>query len=182
MSPQTELTMAEHCFFDYAEPRRFGCTGNLTCEASAYLRAQEDWQSLVAAAAAQTPHLDDFDAMICDADSLARMIDETGDVVVRQSLRMVAEMRKFTIGAGVPFAPSEKAREIFQKADREWDQQLDLHPVYTKWLLLTDLVACTRLALVEALDRAPSEVIRHAVREVLAFRDAFELAHGRVFR
>lgn len=174
--------MAEHCFFDYAPVRSAGTYGELTCEASIYQSAQEDWQKIVATLPTHAHHVDDLDAMICDADRLAGLIGASTDVVVRQSLRMIAEMRKFTAGAGAPFLPSKASLEILEKADEEWDAQLDLHPVYTKWLLQADLVACPRRTLIEALDRAPSNVIRHAVREVLSFREAFELAHGRIFR
>lgn len=176
--------MSEHCFFDYAPARIAGTSGDLTCETSVYRRAQDDWQSIVAALPAPANHVDDIDGMICDADRLAGLIDSTTDVVVRQSLRMVAEMRKFTAGAGAgaPFLPNKASLEILDKADEEWDAQLNLHPVYTKWLLQADLVACPRHTVIEALDRAPSDVIRHAVRELLSFREAFELAHGRIFR
>jgi hypothetical protein len=174
--------MAEHCFFDYALPRSAALANCLTCEEATYDRVQEQWQQIISATPALAHKIEDVDSMICDADELASLIDETTDIVVRQALRMVAEMRLFTAGAGTPFTPSAASQAILHQADVEWAQQLDIHPSFTKWLLQADLVACARSTIIEALKRAPSEVIRHAVREVLSFREAFELAHGRVFR
>ncbi len=174
--------MPEHSFYDHALPRGSSQLIGLACEAAIYQRAHQDWCAIVAASPVLESQISEVDTMVCSADEIAALVAQASDVVIRQSLRIVAELREFTCTSGVPFRPSATSRATLQRADAEWEQHLDLHPAYTKWLLQNSPVTCTRTVLLEAMERAPSDVTRHAMREVLIFREAFELAHGRVFR
>lgn len=174
--------MPEHSFSDHTLPRVPSQPTGLACEAAIYQRAHQDWLAIVAASPVLESQISDLDTMVCSADDITALVEQTSDVVVRQSLRMIAELREFTSTSGIPFQPSPTSQDTLELADAEWEQHLDQHPAYTKWLLQNSPVTCTRTVLLEAIERAPSDVTRHAMREVLIFREAFELAHGRVFR
>lgn len=174
--------MPEHSFYDHALPRGSNQLIGLSCEAAIYQRAHQDWLAIVAASPVLESQISEVDTMVCSADDIAALVEQASDLVVRQSLRMIAELREFTSTSGIPFRPSQPSLATIDLANAEWEQHLDQHPAFTKWLLQNSPVTCTRTVLLEAIERAPSDVTRHAMREVLIFRDAFELAHGRVFR
>lgn len=174
--------MPEHSFSDHTLPRGGSQPAGLACEAAIYQRAQQDWLAIVAASPVLESQISDLDTMVCSADDITAMVEQTSDVVIRQSLRMIAELREFTSTSGIPFRPNPTSQDTLEMADAEWELHLDQHPAYTKWLLQNSPVTCTRRVLLEAIERAPSDVTRHAMREALIFREAFELAHGRMFR
>lgn len=111
------------------------------------------------------------DPHICNLDTLAELIALAPTSLIRQVLREAAYCREqmaSALGLAAPAADA-RARLVLAGANAEWEILQSAHPEYSFWL--NDRFTCTRSMLIDGMLFAPTDTIRHVLRETFCFRE-----------
>jgi hypothetical protein len=133
---------------------------------------QADWAQLLAQHSEFADKLESSDPYVCDLVSLAEMIAQAPTSAFRQALREVAHCRDQMAAMLDLQQPQvdDRASVVIAGAKAEWDILLAAHPVFEACLSDLDRFTCSRAELADAMLLAPTEPLRHALRETFCFR------------
>jgi hypothetical protein len=144
---------------------------------------QSDWRRILAAHPEFADEMDSADPYVCDLVTLAELIAQAPTSSIRQALRETAYCREqlaLMLDLQQP-ETDERARVVIAGANAEWEILLSAHPVFEACLDNLDRFTCSRAALVDAILLAPTETLRHALRETFCFREVASLITGHIF-
>lgn len=133
---------------------------------------QADWALILARHPEFADKLESSDPYVCDLVSLAELIAQAPTSAVRQALREVAYCRdQMAAMLNLQQPPvDERAAVVLAGAKAEWDILLAAHPVFEACLVDLDRFTCSRAELADAMLLAPTDPLRHALRETFCFR------------
>lgn len=140
-------------------------------------RLQADWAEMLAVHQEFSDGLESVDPYVCDVETLADLIAHAPTSPIRHALREIAYCREqLALMLGLNEGTiGEKAQLVLGGANAEWDILLLAHPFFEACFSNLDRFTCSRAALVDAMLLAPTEVIRHVLRETYCFREVASL-------
>lgn len=142
----------------------------------------DEWSDILKSHPRFANWMEDVDAYICNTADLAAMIDHAPTLTVRHVLREAVYCRQqLADRMGNQFATNVEEQATFDRVTAEWHSALIVHPAFASWLATIDRFNCERTILIEAMQRAPSQEIRQALRETYCFRETTSLISGRPF-
>lgn len=138
---------------------------------------QEEWTLILSSHPEFADEVEATDPHVCDLDILVELICRAPTAVLRHVLREIYDCRKrmsSILGLENPHS-DEHSTCVIATVNAEWEIVLAAHPAYSAWLGTIDRMSCSRYTLAEAMMRAPSVSIRHALRETFCFRQVAAL-------
>ncbi len=138
---------------------------------------QADWSKLMTEYPEFSDKLESSDPYICDLVDLAALIAQAPTSAFRQALREVSYCREQMESMLSLQRPSldERASMVLAGAKAEWDILLAAHPVFKAHLATLDRFTCSRAELADVMLLAPTQTLRHALRETFCFRQVAAL-------
>lgn len=139
---------------------------------------QAEWVRILGAYPQFADDIESADPYVCSMSTLAELIAQAPTAVVRQALRETAYCREqMALMLGLVSAGAdERAQLVLSGANAEWEILLAAHPSFSNWFATIDRFTCSRATLSDALHHAPTDPIRHALRETFCFREVAALA------
>lgn len=136
-----------------------------------YESVHAEWKCVLAPYPAFAQRMDDTDTDCATYGELAQLMRDAPTLVAKHVIReAVACRRERDDFLGLTFTATTADQAVFAAADQEWSDILDGQPLFKRWLSLHDRLTCSQATISEAMRRAPSIVIRHAMRELFLFR------------
>lgn len=144
---------------------------------------QAEWLRILDAYPEFADEVESTDPYVCNMSALAELIAQAPTAVARQALRETAHCREqmaLMLGIVSPSA-DERSQLVLAGANAEWEILLGAHPIFSNWLATINCLTCSRATLSDALQHAPTDAIRHALRETFCFREVAALATSHAF-
>lgn len=136
-----------------------------------YKKCEREWESLISQHEDFATVLDEKDTLVCSLDELAVLIKAAPDPTIRHALREVSKCRRDVMMAlGLRIVATATSLEVFAQCDQEWDDLLDMHPMFKRWFALRDRLTCSEQTVRDAIRMAPTVAIRQAMRQHYLFR------------
>ena len=138
---------------------------------------QADWIRVLAANPEFADDLASVDPYVCSLGTLAKLIAQAPTTVIRQALRETAHCREqMTLMLGLQQPEiDERTQLVLSGANAEWEILLSAHPLFEACLRTLDRFTCSRADLSDVILLAPTDAIRHTLRETFCFREVASL-------
>lgn len=152
-------------------------------EWATFVLLQAEWVRSLGAYPQFADEVESADPYVCSMSVLAELIAQAPTAVARQVLRETAHCREqmaLMLGLVSPGA-DERAQLVLAGANAEWEILLSAHPSFSNGLATIDRFTCSRATLSDLIQQAPTDAIRHALRETFCFREVASLATPHAF-